>query len=41
VCKARKPDCAACLIADVCKSPEKTLAGAFETGTPDRSGART
>ncbi|WP_018700284.1 endonuclease III [Amorphus coralli] len=26
VCKARKPDCVACLIADICKSPEKTLA---------------
>ncbi|MDQ0316794.1 endonuclease III [Amorphus orientalis] len=25
VCKARKPDCTACLIADICKSPEKTL----------------
>ena len=24
VCKARKPDCAACVIADLCKSPEKT-----------------
>lgn len=24
VCKARKPDCAACVIADICKSPEKT-----------------
>ncbi len=24
VCKARKPDCAHCLIADLCKSPEKT-----------------
>ena len=23
VCKARKPDCAACVIADICKSPEK------------------
>jgi len=28
VCKARKPDCAACVIADICKSPEKT------TGVP-------
>ena len=27
-CKARKPDCAACIIADLCKSKEKT------TGTP-------
>lgn len=26
VCKARKPECTACLIADLCKSPEKTLA---------------
>ncbi|MBE0691593.1 MAG: endonuclease III [Aquamicrobium sp.] len=24
VCKARKPDCPACVIADLCKSPEKT-----------------
>ncbi|MCT8999077.1 endonuclease III [Chelativorans intermedius] len=24
VCKARKPDCAACVIADICKAPEKT-----------------
>src|SRR5690606_1105866 len=24
VCKARKPDCPACIIADICKSPEKT-----------------
>jgi endonuclease-3 len=24
VCKARKPDCAACVIADLCKSDEKT-----------------
>ncbi|MCY6383049.1 endonuclease III [Hoeflea prorocentri] len=24
VCKARKPDCAACVIADICKSKEKT-----------------
>ncbi len=24
VCKARKPDCEACIIADLCKSPEKT-----------------
>ena len=23
VCKARKPDCAACVIADICKAPEK------------------
>ena len=23
-CKARKPDCEACIIADICKSPEKT-----------------
>ncbi|TKT82650.1 endonuclease III [Aquamicrobium sp. LC103] len=28
VCKARKPDCPACIIADICKSPEKT------TGVP-------
>ena len=26
VCKARKPDCHACVIADICKSPEKTTA---------------
>src|SRR5690606_38880558 len=26
VCKARKPDCVACVIADICKSPEKTTA---------------
>ena len=26
VCKARKPDCPACVIADICKSPEKTTA---------------
>ena len=26
VCKARKPDCAACLIADICKADEKTNA---------------
>lgn len=26
VCKARKPDCFACVIADICKSPEKTTA---------------
>ncbi len=25
VCKARKPECKACIIADLCKSPEKTL----------------
>lgn len=24
ICKARKPDCAACIIADLCKSKEKT-----------------
>ena len=24
VCKARKPDCPACVIADICKSPERT-----------------
>ncbi|WP_163272441.1 endonuclease III [Chelativorans alearense] len=24
VCKARKPDCPACIIADICKAPEKT-----------------
>ncbi len=24
VCKARKPDCHACVIADICRSPEKT-----------------
>ncbi|WP_265515948.1 endonuclease III [Nitratireductor luteus] len=24
VCKARKPDCPACVIADICKAPEKT-----------------
>lgn len=24
VCKARKPDCPACIIADLCKAPEKT-----------------
>lgn len=24
VCKARKPDCPSCVIADICKSPEKT-----------------
>lgn len=24
VCKARKPDCPRCVIADICKSPEKT-----------------
>lgn len=24
VCKARKPDCPACVLADICKSPEKT-----------------
>ncbi|TIU86286.1 MAG: endonuclease III, partial [Mesorhizobium sp.] len=24
VCKARKPDCPACVIADICKSKEKT-----------------
>lgn len=34
VCKARKPDCAACLIADLCKSPEKTLAEPYETASP-------
>ncbi|WP_173934566.1 endonuclease III [Chelativorans sp. Marseille-P2723] len=26
VCKARKPDCPACIIADLCKAPEKTTA---------------
>ena len=26
VCKARKPECEACIIADLCKSPEKRLA---------------
>ncbi|SIQ76833.1 DNA-(apurinic or apyrimidinic site) lyase /endonuclease III [Rhizobium sp. RU20A] len=25
VCKARKPDCPNCVIADICKSPEKTV----------------
>ena len=25
VCKARAPDCGACVIADLCKSPEKTV----------------
>ena len=25
VCKARKPDCGNCIIADLCKSPEKTV----------------
>ncbi len=25
VCKARKPDCLACLIADICRFPDKTL----------------
>lgn len=25
VCKARKPDCGKCIIADLCKSPEKTV----------------
>jgi endonuclease-3 len=25
VCKARKPDCARCVIADLCASPEKTI----------------
>ena len=25
VCKARKPDCGRCLIADLCQSPEKEL----------------
>jgi endonuclease III len=24
VCKARKPDCPACVIADICKAAEKT-----------------
>jgi len=24
VCKARKPDCPACVLADICKAPEKT-----------------
>jgi len=24
ICKARKPDCPACVIADICKAPEKT-----------------
>jgi endonuclease-3 len=24
VCKARKPDCAACVIADICRAAEKT-----------------
>ncbi|MFC4624682.1 endonuclease III [Daeguia caeni] len=24
ICKARKPECAKCVIADICKSPEKT-----------------
>ena len=28
VCKARKPNCAACLIEDLCEWPEKTLASA-------------
>jgi len=27
VCKARKPECERCLIADLCKSPEKTAEG--------------
>ncbi len=26
VCKARKPDCQACIIADICKAAEKTNA---------------
>ena len=25
VCKARKPDCERCLIADLCQSPDKTV----------------
>ncbi|HQF30305.1 MAG TPA: endonuclease III, partial [Hyphomicrobiales bacterium] len=25
VCKARKPECGRCVIADLCKSPEKTV----------------
>jgi endonuclease III len=28
VCKARAPDCAKCIIADLCRSPEKRLQGA-------------
>ena len=37
VCKARKPDCPACVIADICKSPEKTTdipAPLVPIGTP-------
>ena len=35
VCKARKPDCELCVIADLCKSPEKTTAvPAPLTGVP-------
>ncbi|MBK8457979.1 MAG: endonuclease III [Phyllobacteriaceae bacterium] len=32
VCKARKPDCAACVIADLCKAAEKTAAAAAPPG---------
>ena len=40
VCKARKPDCPACVIADICKSPEKTTdvpAPLREIGTLDEA----
>jgi endonuclease-3 len=38
VCKARKPDCPNCIIADLCKSPEKTTsvpAPLVEIGRPE------
>ncbi len=37
VCKARKPDCPACLIRDLCGYPDKTPAA---TGVPAASGKR-
>ena len=35
VCKARKPDCAACIIADLCRAKEKTNAVPAPLATPD------
>ena len=33
VCKARRPECERCLIADLCRSPEKTVAVASVAGS--------
>lgn len=35
VCKARRPDCPNCLIADLCAFPDKTVAGAAKAPAPE------